>query len=116
MKIWRGITLVASMALVACGGGGDQTTGIDARGNPVAVGVVSKGAISGFGSVVVNGVRYNTNAAAFDIDGNDGVQSDLAVGDVVTIRGTVNDDGTSPTASSVTFDDRSEERRVGKEC
>jgi hypothetical protein len=105
MKIWTGMTLVVSMTLVACGGGGEQTAGIDARGNPVAVGVVSKGTISGFGSVVVNGVRYNTDAAAFDIDGSDGVQSDLAVGDVVTIRGTVNDDGTSPTASSVTFDD-----------
>ena len=106
MKIWAGITVLAAMALTACGGGGgEQTAGIDARGNPVAVGVVSKGTISGFGSIIVNGVRYDTSAAAFDIDGSDGVQSDLAVGDVVTIRGTVNDDGTSPTASSVTFDD-----------
>ena len=105
MKISTGIMLIVSMTLAACGGGGEQTAGIDARGNPVAVGVVSKGTISGFGSVIVNGVRYNTNTAAFDIDGSDGVQSDLAVGDVVTIRGTVNDDGTSPTASSVTFDD-----------
>jgi hypothetical protein len=105
MKISTGIMLIVSMTLAACGGGGEQTAGIDARGNPVAVGVVSKGTISGFGSVIVNGVRYNTNTAAFNIDGSDGVQSDLAVGDVVTIRGTVNEDGTSPTASSVTFDD-----------
>ena len=69
------------------------------------VGVVSKGTITGFGSVIVNGVRYDTSSASFDIDGSAGAQSDLSVGDVVTIRGTVNDDGTSPTAASVTFDD-----------
>ena len=105
MKNWIGLTVLVAMTLTACGGGGEQTAGIDARGNPVVVGVVSKGTISGFGSVIVNGVRYDTNTAAFDIDGSDGVQADLSVGDVVTIRGTVNDDGTSPTASLVTFDD-----------
>lgn len=105
MKIWTGLTVLAAMTLAACGGSGEQTAGIDARGNPVVAGVVSKGTISGFGSVIVNGVRYDTNAAAFDIDGSDGIQADLAVGDVVTIRGTVNDDGTSPTATVVTFDD-----------
>ena len=98
--------MLAGMALVACGGGGgEQTAGIDARGNPVVNDVISKGTITGFGSVIVNGVRYDTSTAAFDIDGDDGVQSDLSVGDVVTIQATVNDDGTSPTASRVTFDD-----------
>jgi hypothetical protein len=95
-----------SVLLVACGGGGgEQVAGIDARGNPTPVGVTSKGTISGFGSVIVNGVRYNTNSATFTIDGASGSQSDLSVGDVVVLQGTVNDDGTSPTATSVTFDD-----------
>jgi hypothetical protein len=106
MKISRGITWCVSVLLVACGGGGgEQVAGIDARGNPTPVGVTSKGTISGFGSVIVNGVRYNTDSATFTIDGAAGTQSDLAVGDVVVLRGTVNDDGTSPTAASVTFDD-----------
>lgn len=105
MKIWAGIIVLASTVMAACGGSSEQTAGIDARGNPVVVGVVSQGTITGFGSVIVNGVRYDTSAAAFDIDGTDGTQSDLSVGDVVTIRGTVNDDGTSPRATSVTFDD-----------
>jgi len=106
MKISRGITWCMTVLLVACGGGGgEQVAGIDARGNPTPVGVTSKGTISGFGSVIVNGVRYNTNSATFTIDGVSGSQSDLSVGDVVVLQGTVNDDGTSPTATSVTFDD-----------
>jgi hypothetical protein len=97
----------AAILVSACGGGGgsEQVAGIDARGNPVAVGVVSKGTITGFGSVILNGVTYNTNSATFTIDGEAGTQSDLAVGDVVVLRGTVNDDGTSPTATSISFDD-----------
>ena len=97
---------IAAILLVACGGGGnEQVAGIDGRGNPVAVGVVAKGTITGFGSVIVNGVTYNTSSATFTIDGSAGSQSDLAVGDVIVLRGTVNDDGTSPSADSVTFDD-----------
>jgi hypothetical protein len=106
MRFLKGITLSLSALLVACGGGGgEQVAGIDGRGDPNPVGVTSKGAISGFGSVIVNGVRYDTNSATFTIDGAAGTQSDLAVGDVVVLQGTVNDDGTSPTAATVTFDD-----------
>jgi len=99
------LMLTLALTLVACGGGTQQVAGIDARGNPTPVGVVSKGTITGFGSVIVNGVRYDTSAATFDVDGIMGSQSDLAVGDVVTVVGTVNDDGSSPRANSVTFDD-----------
>lgn len=99
--LFLGGTLIAA----ACGGGGEKVAGIDSRGNPTpAVGVVSKGTITGFGSVIQNGVTYNTNNASFTIDGSAGVQSDLAVGDVVVIEGTLND-GANPTANSVTFDD-----------
>jgi hypothetical protein len=105
MKISTSMTLLISAFLVACGGGGEQVAGIDGRGSPDPVGVVSKGTVTGFGSVIVNGVRYETNTATFTIDGSPGQQSDLAVGDIVVVRGTVNADGTSPTASSVTFDD-----------
>jgi hypothetical protein len=105
MKISISIALLISTLLVACGGDGEQIAGIDARGNPVAVGVVSKGTITGFGSIIVNGVRYDTNSATFTIDGSAGTQSDLSVGNIVVLLGTVNDDGTSPLANSVTFDD-----------
>lgn len=101
--------LAALIALTACGGGGgggiESTSGIDGRGSPNPVAVVSQGSITGFGSVIVNGVRYETNSASFVIDGIGGSQDDLAVGDVVLIAGTISDDGTTGTASTVTFDD-----------
>ena len=99
--------LTALLTLTACGGGGDSetTAGIDGRGTPITVAVVSQGSISGFGSVIVNGVRYETDSASFDIDGVTGSQDDLAVGDVVLIAGTISDDGTTGTASTVSFDD-----------
>lgn len=103
----RNLILAISGAFlaVACGGGGEQVAGIDGRGSPTpSAGIFAKGSISGFGSVIVNGVTYNTNSATFTIDGSPGTQADLAVGDVVVISGTVNS-GSAPVANSVTFDD-----------
>lgn len=94
-----------ALLMAACGGGGEQVAGIDGRGAPPsAVGVVSLGTITGFGSVIVNGQTFNTNSATFTIDGQPGIQSDLSVGDVVLIEGTITSGGT-PVASSVTYDD-----------
>jgi hypothetical protein len=101
------IYMISAVLLIAAcgGGGGEQVAGIDGRGAPPsAVGVVSLGTITGFGSVIVNGQTFNTNNATFTIDGSPGVQSDLAVGDVVLIEGTITSGG-APVASSVTFDD-----------
>lgn len=105
MRTYLLFILGGALAIAACGGSGEKVAGIDGRGNPNPVGVVSKGTISGFGSVIVNGVKYDTTTALFGIDGRGGAQSDLSVGDVVVVEGTVNEDGTSPTANSVTFDD-----------
>lgn len=103
MKFLRGTTLLLSTVLVACGGDDETVAGIDSRGTPVAV--VSKGTITGFGSIIVNGVRFDTANASIDIDGNPGTQSDLKVGHVVVVRGTINDDGTDAVADAVSFDD-----------
>jgi len=102
------VAIAALLTLTACGGGGSSDTntgGIDGRGSPTDVAVVSQGSVTGFGSVIVNGVRYETNSASFDIDGVSGSQDDLAVGDVVVVSGTISDDGTTGTAMTVTFDD-----------
>jgi len=104
MKHYALLLISLALAVTACGSGSEQVAGIDARGNPT-VAVVSKGTLTGFGSVIVNGVTFNTSATTFTIDGAAGTQADLAVGDVVVVRGTVNEDGTSPTANSITFDD-----------
>ncbi|MDX1498440.1 MAG: DUF5666 domain-containing protein [Woeseiaceae bacterium] len=108
MKYSRLTGIFAAAILTACGsGGGNSVAGIDAGGtpDPVATTVVSQGEITGFGSVIVNGVRYDTSSATFTIDDNPGSESDLAVGQVVTVRGTLGADGSTGTASSIVFDD-----------
>jgi hypothetical protein len=90
----------------ACGGGGggnDQTAGIDRGGVTIA-----QGPINGFGSVIVNGVRYSTTGATVTIDDQPGTESDLRVGQVVRVEGTVNADGVTGTARRISFDDELE--------
>jgi len=107
MKTYGICTLLLSATLIACGGGsGNSVAGIDARGGPVKVAVVSKGTIAGFGSIIVNGVRYDTSAASVDNDGVAGVPGDLMVGQVVLVKGSLDDNGaTTGTADSVTYAD-----------
>ena len=106
MKLHRILILLGTLVAASCGGsGGESVAGIDSRGSPApSASIFAKGAISGFGSVIVNGVTYNTNSATFTIDGSPGTQADLAVGDVVVIQGTDSGSG-APVANSVVFDD-----------
>ena len=66
-----GCCLLAALWLTGCGGGSggaaDDFAGIDRTGSPA----ISVGPLTGFGSVIVNGVRYDTSRAAFQIDGRD---------------------------------------------
>lgn len=98
---------LAAFFATACGGGSETVAGIDAGGtpDPVATNVVSSGTITGFGSIVVNDVHYDTGSAEIIADGAVVTQDALAVGDVVIVQGTLSDDGATGTASNVTFDD-----------
>jgi hypothetical protein len=93
-------TLAIAIAITACDTG-NQVAGIDAGGAPV----VAKGVLTGFGSVIVNGVRYNTTNAAFGIDGGGGTQADLRIGQIITVTGTLNGDGATGIAEQVVFQD-----------
>ena len=97
----RALLLVLVVLLAGCGDGG---IGI----GPVADGGIrgtgsSVGPVSGFGSVVLNGVRFDTDNASIS---GDGVreQDDLAVGMLVQIDGLWEDDGLG-VADSVVYDD-----------
>jgi hypothetical protein len=88
---------LAATALAACGVGQDGT---GATPDTQATGVVT-----GFGSVIVDGVHYDVSAAAISTDGSTGrSQSDLRVGMVVTVTGTLAADGSSGTASQVAYE------------
>jgi hypothetical protein len=74
----------ATALLVACGGGGDVTPPADAT--PAAATTYTQGAITGFGSVIVGGVRFDDSSATFDDDeGNRRTRSELKLGMMVEV-------------------------------
>jgi hypothetical protein len=84
--------------LVGCGGGGgDSSSGTAATGRSFAA-----GAISGFGSVIVNGVRFDDSSASVtDDDDNPASSASLRLGMQVEVQGgAVGDDGTGPKAAA----------------
>jgi uncharacterized protein DUF5666 len=92
--------------LSACGGG---SSGAISSPPPPPIGGIGRngiavGPISTFSSVVVNGVTYDTAAATFTVNDVAGTQSDLRVGQIVSIKGSIDDNGTTGTADEVTFD------------
>jgi hypothetical protein len=101
------LAIMTVPSLMACNSGGDGTT---AGG---ATAVTSAGTITGFGSVYVNGVRYETeNARIISADDdsiilqnptNAELQTVLGVGQTVTVRGTRTDDSNG-IASSIRVD------------
>jgi len=85
---WRALSaLLAAMALVVgCGGGSDSGVGTGGTGSPQSF---SQGPISGFGSIIVNGVHFDDSAASVvDDDGNTLSHSqDLRLGTIVDVEG-----------------------------
>jgi len=103
------LLLYATLLTVACGGGGyggPNTAGIDRTGSPRFA--LAFGTISGFGSIIVNGVHYETSSSTYEIDDSPGSQDDLSVGDVVLVQATRAYNSTVWTATSITFDDNVE--------
>lgn len=81
--LWRGVLLSAAMAgLVSCGGGGAGLAGGGIGGTGV-----SQGPVTGFGSIYVNGVKFETSPGIVEIeDVTDKSQDDLRVGMVVLVE------------------------------
>jgi len=101
------LTLTLLLVLAGCGGGGSSTPPVvnPPPTNGIDRGGIAVGPIDGFGSVIVNGVRFDTSSAAFVVNGSPGSQSDLSVGQVVVVVGTFDDNGLNGIATSVEFDD-----------
>jgi hypothetical protein len=108
---------VVAASIVACGGSGHGDAANPGGGGGGPIGGItgtgafaSLGTVTGFGSIIVNGIEYDTSTATFTIDGDsNGSEDDLAVGDIVLVRGTIDDDNvTNGVAESVEFDDNVE--------
>src|SRR6267378_2649437 len=115
--IRNSIAAAAALLLaVSCGGGGDM---------PAPNQAFTQGTITGFGSIIVNGIRFDDSSAQVsDDDGQPQARNELKLGMTVEVDSTKIDRGSnSAKANSVRFGaaivgpvSGSEERRVGKEC
>ncbi|WP_111642543.1 DUF5666 domain-containing protein [Marinimicrobium alkaliphilum] len=79
------LPLTLGLSLIAIGGcdGGDGFAGIEGTGAPVA----ASGTVTGFGSIYVNGLRFDTHDADFIVEGvSGGHEDDLAPGMQVSLR------------------------------
>ena len=95
------LVLLAGLGMAACGGSSSDSTMTPPADTTVEV--ITVGPITGFGSVIVNGTAFNTNAATVTMDGNPAIVSDLGVGMVVAVRGTLNLASNVATASAIRF-------------
>ncbi len=94
------ITLASSILLASCGGGGSsQSAGVGGTG-------IVAGETTGFGSIYVNGSRYDTNSSQFIVDGDsNATQDDLAVGMYVKLRVKTLDGNFTGETLEVVYDD-----------
>jgi len=87
------LLLIMLSALLSCSGG-ESGTGYQA-------GQTTVGEVTGFGSIYVNGIHFNTDSVEVKIDGVPSDESNLSVGMVVKVVGTVNSNGSEGVASQV---------------
>lgn len=79
--------VAVTVAIVACGGGNSGTGSTSTPAAASGTARVSVGTITGFGSVHLNGLKFETTSATINADGKAGTQSDLHVGDVIQVKG-----------------------------
>lgn len=76
-----GVCLAAAALLAGCGGGGSSSPSEQATS-------YTEGQITGYGSIIVNGIRFDDSAAVvLDDDDREGRRADLKVGMWVAIEG-----------------------------
>ncbi len=95
------VSLLTVLGLSGCGG--DNESSIETQSSPINKSI--SGVITGFGSVFINGVEYETDGARFIVDGVEGDESLLKLGMLVSLNGSVNSDGVTGTALEIKFDD-----------
>ena len=90
----------AALLLAGCGGGG--SAGPSSGGTGAAPSSFAAGPITGFGSIIVNGVRFDdSKAQVLDDDGNASSSEALKLGMSVEVEGgATSDDGKGPRADA----------------
>ncbi|MEA3230621.1 MAG: DUF5666 domain-containing protein [Thermodesulfobacteriota bacterium] len=102
---WRFVlVLLFAFLLNSCGSGG-----LTAGGGIGGSGIISQGEIAAFGSIVVNGTRFDTSNATLIVKGEEIgvgdsiVRDNLDIGRVVTVEGPGREDDTNAVADRVIY-------------
>lgn len=96
------LCILGALWLGACGGGGAGGGGGAAPAVPAATPIVTSGPITGFGSIFVNGTKYELINADIEVDDRSGTEDDLRLGMIVTVEGLVDANGVA-TAERVVY-------------
>lgn len=97
LKLTGALALAGIIASCSDGGGGFAGIG--------GSGFISTGTVTGFGSVFVNGVEFETGSTTFEVEDASGSQNDLRIGMVVQVEGRINTDGITGTATRIHYGD-----------
>src|SRR6516165_5579831 len=99
----RAFVIAAAIAAltVSCGGGSSSANNTSSGMSMV----MSTGVITGFGSIFVNGIHFQTSGATIRKNGQVVDQSQLAVGEVARIKGQANESDETGNADEVDVDE-----------
>ena len=96
--------ITSTILLSGCGSSSDNNDQVSDSSSTFTSGI-----ITGFGSIYVNGIKFETTDSSFDVDDDTTAdQDDLRVGMRIEISGTINDDGLTGTADSISYDNELE--------
>ena len=91
--------LASAAALTGCGGGGVNLGSALPGTGGTGIGV--QGTITGFGSVIVNGTKFDDQSAGIYLDGSLASSADLRIGLVANISGSLDAGAANGTASRI---------------
>ncbi len=98
------LAVIGAVSLTACGGSSSSTPEEpDSTSDVITVGTITR-----IGSVVSNGVEFNTGSASVTVDDQPGNPADLRVGQVVAINGSINTRNGMASARTISFLDEVE--------
>lgn len=104
LRLWVAAGAATVAALIsACGGGGDATSTSNTAAAAPSAAAWAEGPISGLGSIIVNGVRYDDSQARIerDDDNSTHASSALKLGMMVEVQSSRPDDATQRASASV---------------
>jgi hypothetical protein len=88
---WLAVGAASTMLVTACGGGGSLSADLPTP-TPLGAAAVYAGPIAGFGSVIVNGMRFSSVGADLVDDDSQAIElQDLAIGMTVRVSGDADD-------------------------